>query len=103
MGKEYTRVSIDVGPWVLGFSGLDATLWYEYRKETNAYLEQYVGDDGIHLIDQFEEGVLGQMFQSELPLGHVTWIGFTKNGVPVTRNDLTALQGRPHVLTDGLI
>jgi hypothetical protein len=43
------------------------------------------------LIDQLEEGILGQMLQRELPLSHITGIGFAEDGVSVTWNDLTVL------------
>ena len=70
---------------------------------TNAYLEQHVGDNGIDLVDQLEERILRQMLQRKFPLRHVTRVGFTKNSVSVTRNNLAAFQSGPHVLTDGLI
>ena len=104
MGKENTRVSIDIRPWVLCFSGLGSRLkkWIQ-KAETETYLEQNVGDDGIYLVDQLKERIFRKTLQRELPLSHVTGVGFTEDGVSVTRNDLTAFQRGPHILTNGLI
>ena len=43
------------------------------------------------------------MLQRKLPLGHVARVGFTKDSVPITRDNLTALQSRPHILADGFV
>jgi len=73
------------------------------RVETNTYLKQHVGDNGIYLVDQLEEGILGQTLQRKLPLGHITGVGFTKDRMSITGNNLATSQSGPHVLTDGLI
>lgn len=71
--------------------------------EVGPYLEQNVGDDGVYLVDQLKEGILRQALQRELPLGHVTGIGFAEDSVSVTRNNLSVFQSRPHILTNSLI
>lgn len=43
------------------------------------------------------------MLQGKLALSGVTGISLTEDGVTVTGNDLTTLEGRPDVLLDGLI
>ena len=73
------------------------------KGETDTYLEQHVRDDGIYLVNQLEKGIFGQMLQCELPLGHVTRVGFTEDGMTVTRDNLAVFQSRPHVLANGLI
>ena len=43
------------------------------------------------------------MLQGKLALSGVTGISLTEDGVTVTGNDLTTLEGRPDVLLDGLV
>ena len=58
VGEENTRVSIYIGPWVLGFSCLQKNL----------------GCDRIDLADHLEERVIGKMLEREFTLGAVAWI-----------------------------
>ena len=38
-----------------------------------------------------------------LPLSHISWISLSKNSVSISRNNTSALQGRPDVILDSLI
>ena len=87
VGEEDTRVGIDVGPGVLGL----------------ASLEKDVRNKVVDLANKLEEGVVGEVLQGKLALSGVTGISLTEDGVTVTGNDLTTLEGRPDVLLDGLI
>jgi hypothetical protein len=87
VGQEDTRVSIDVGPGVLGLAGL----------------EQDVGNEVVDLADELEVLVLGEVLESKFTLGGVTGIGLAEHSVAVTRDDLTTLEGRPDVFLDGLV
>lgn len=85
--KEDTRVGIDVGPGVLGLT----------------VLEEDVRDNGVELGDELEEGIGGEVLEGKLTLAGVTGIGLTEDGVTVTGDDLTGLEGGPDVLTDLII
>ena len=78
---------IDVGVGVLGL----------------AVLGQDTRSDLVDLADQLEHGVIGQLAEGELALRHVARVGLTKDGVTVSGNDLTGVQGGPQVVLDGLI
>ena len=43
------------------------------------------------------------MLERELALRHITRIGLPEDGVTVTRDNLSAFEGRPDVLTDCLV
>lgn len=87
VSKEDTRVGVDVGPGVLGLTGL----------------EENVRDDLVDLTDKLEERVLGQVLEGELSLSSVSGVSLPKDGVAVTGNDLARLEGRPDVLGDLLV
>jgi len=44
-----------------------------------------------------------QLTLSELALGHVAGVGLAEDGVAVTRNDTAGVEGRPEVVSDGLV
>lgn len=66
-------------------------------------LGQNARGDLVDLADKLEHGVIGELAKSELALRHVTGIGLTQNGVTVSGNDLTGVQGGPEVVLDGLV
>lgn len=107
VGQEDTRVSVDVGPGVLGLASLlFKKIKYHAKKGIQwilSYLKKDVRDDVVDLADELEEGVFGEMLQSKLALGRVTGICLTQDGVTIARDDLTTLEGRPNVLLDGLV
>jgi len=72
-------VSVYVWPWVLGFTLSQKNIWNKF----------------VDLGDQFEHIVIWEMFQSELSLASVPWIGLSKNGVSVAWNDSSGFQGVP--------
>ena len=87
VGQEDTRVSIDIGPGVLGL----------------ASFEEDVGNEVVDLANQLEVLILGEVLESEFTLGSVTGVGLAEHSVAVTRDDLATLKGRPDVLLDGLV
>jgi hypothetical protein len=85
--EENTRVSINVGPGVLGLT----------------VLGQDVGDDVVQLAGELEHGVGGEVLEGELTLASVTGVGLSQDSVTVTRNDLARLEGLPDVVLDLLV
>lgn len=73
------------------------------RNERDTYLEKNTGDDVVNLANKLEERVIGEVLQSEFTLSSVTGVSLTENGVAITRNDLSTLEGRPDVLLDGIV
>ena len=85
--EEDTGVGVDVGVRVLGL----------------AVLGENARSDLVDLADELEHGVVGQVLLGEFALGDVTGVGLAENGVAVTRDDLTGLEGGPEVVLDGLV
>ena len=92
-------MSVDVGIGILDFA--------EFVEDT--------GSERVDLRNKFEEFIIREMFQCEftktlipsllgqVPLRHVTRIRLSEDGMAVTGNDTTALQGGPDVFLDGVI
>jgi len=57
----------------------------------------------VDLANQLEHGVLGELLESELALGHVAGIGFPQDSMTVSGNDTAGFQGVPQVFLDGLV
>ena len=85
--EEDTRVSVNVGVWVLGLSVLG--------KDTGGNL--------VDLADELEHGVIGQVLLSELALGDVAGVGLAENSVAVAGNNLAVLERGPEVVLDSLV
>lgn len=85
--EEDTGVGIDVGVGVLGL----------------AVLGENAGSDLVDLADELEHGVVGQVLLGELALGDVAGVGLAEDGVAITGDDLTGLEGGPEVVLDGLV
>lgn len=66
-------------------------------------LGKNTGGDLVDLGDELEHGVVRKVLESELALGDVTRIGLAENGVTVTGDDTTAIEGGPEVVGDGLV
>jgi len=77
-------VGIYVWPWVLGFTLSQENIW----------------NDFVDLSDQFEHIVVWEVFQSELSLASVSWIGFSENGVSVAWDDSSGFQGVPDEIVE---
>ena len=80
-------MSIHIGPWVLGLALLEENVW----------------DDLVELRNELEELVVGKVLQSEFSLASVSGISLSKDGVTVTRNDSTTLEGVPDEVSEFLI
>lgn len=87
MLEEDTRVSVYVGPWVLGL----------------ALFEEDVGGNLVHVTDQLEHFVVGQVFLGKLALASVAGVGFAEDGVTITGHNLTALQMVPNPVLELLL
>lgn len=68
-----------------------------------AVLGQDTRSDLVDLADQVEHGVVRELAEGKLALRHVTGVGLTEDGVTVTGDDLTGLEGGPQVVLDGLV
>ena len=68
-----------------------------------AVLGQDARSDLVNLADQLEHGVIRQLAESKLALGRVARVGLAKNGVTVSRNNATSVEGRPEIVLDGLV
>lgn len=79
--------SINIGVWVLGLS----------------MLSEDARGNIVDLANQLEHGVLGELLESELALGHVAGIGFPQDSMTVSGNDTAGFQGVPQVFLDGLV
>jgi hypothetical protein len=66
-------------------------------------LGQDARSDLVNLADQLEHGVIRQLAESKLALGRVARVGLAKNGVTVSRNNATSVEGRPEIVLDGLV
>lgn len=84
MGNTY---SIDVGVRVLGLS----------------VLGKNARGDLVNLGDELEHRVVGKVLLGELALGDVTGVSLAENGVAVTGNNTTGLEGGPEVVGDVLV
>lgn len=80
MLKQDSRVRVDIWPRVFGLPLLQQDVW--------CYL--------VQVRNQFEHLVVWQMLQSEFTLASVTRVRFSKDCVPVARNNLATLQMVPH-------
>ena len=85
--EEHARVRVDVRPGVLRLAGL----------------EEDAGDDVVHLVDELEHLVVGQVLERELALRHVARVGLAEHRVAVAGHDLAALERRPDVLAHGVV
>lgn len=85
--EEDAGVGIDVREWVLGLAVLGKNTW----------------GDLVDLGDKLEHWVLWEVLLGEDALSHVTWVSLAENGVSVTWNDTSRVEGRPEVLLDLLI
>jgi hypothetical protein len=99
--QQDTRVGVDVGVRVLDFA--------EFVEDA--------GGESVHLRDEFEQFVVGEVFQCKLPrssatiekgggggpLSHVSRIGLSEDGMAVSGDDTTTLQSRPNVFFDRII
>lgn len=84
MGDTY---GIDVGVRVLGLS----------------VLGKNARGDLVNLGDELEHRVVGKVLLGELALGDVTGVSLAENGVAVTGNNTTGLEGGPEVVGDVLV
>ena len=78
---------IDIRPGVLGLPSL----------------EQNIGDDVVHLVDEFEHRVVRQVLKSKLALRHVAGVGLAKDGVAIAGDDLTSLERGPDVFANSVV
>jgi hypothetical protein len=85
--EEDTRVGVNVGVGVLGL----------------AVLGEDTGSDLVDLRDELEHGVVGHLLLGEGALSHVTGVSLSENGVAVTGDDTASVEGRPEVVSDGLV
>jgi len=85
--EQDTGVGIDVGVGVLGL----------------AVLGQNAGGNLVDLADKVEHGVVGEVLEGKLALRNVTRVRFAEDGMAVTRDDATGLEGAPEVVLDGLV
>lgn len=63
-------------------------------------LEEDIRDDLVDLTDQLEQWVIWKVLEGEFSLSSVSRISLSEDGVTVSRDDLTTLQGGPDVLGD---
>lgn len=80
-------MGVDIGEGVLGLS----------------VLRQNTGGNLVHLADQLEHGVIGHLFLRELALGHVAGVGLAEHSMAVTGHDTARVEGRPQVVSNGLV
>ena len=59
--------------------------------------------DFVDLADQLEHWVVRKLLLGEFALGDVTGISLPQDGVTITWNNLSSLEGRPEVVGDGLV
>lgn len=85
--QQDTRVGINVGEGVLGL----------------AVLSQDTGGNLVHLADELEHGVVGHLLLRELALSHVARISLAEHSVAVAGHNTARVQGRPQVVSDGLV
>jgi len=85
--EEDTGVGINVGVGVLGL----------------AVLGKDTGGDLVDLGDEVEHGVVGHLLLGESALSHVTGVSLSEDGVTVTGDDTAGVEGRPEVVSDGLV
>ena len=70
--KKNAAVSINVGPWVLGFALFQENVWHNL----------------VELSNQLEHGIVGQVLQGKLTLALVARICFTEHSMSVAGNNL---------------
>jgi hypothetical protein len=63
-------------------------------------LEENVRDNLVDLSDELEQRVVGEVLEGKLSLSSVSGVGLSEDGVTVTGDDLSALEGGPDVLGD---
>ena len=80
--QQNTRVGIYVGPGVLDLAGLQEDWW----------------DQHVQLGDKFEQFVVREMLESELPLTGVSGVSLAEDSVTVARDDLSRLEETPNKL-----
>ena len=80
--QQNTRVGIYVGPGVLDLAGLQEDWW----------------DQHVELGDKFEQFVVREMLESELPLTGVSGVSLAEDSVTVARDDLSRLEKTPNKL-----
>lgn len=105
VGQENTRVGVNIGPGVLSLASLSEKLVRTATGDTKSmpYLEQDVRHDVVDLTNKLEERIIGKVLESKFALSSVTGVGLPQYGVSVSRDNLSALQGGPDVLLDGLV
>lgn len=85
--EKDTGVGINVGVRVLGLAMLG--------EDTRSNL--------VDLGDELEHWVVGHLLLGESALSHVTGISLSEDGVAVTGDDTAGVEGRPEVVSDGLV
>ncbi|KAH3661179.1 hypothetical protein OGAPHI_006586 [Ogataea philodendri] len=85
--QQHTRVRVDIWPWVLGLTVLGQHLWCNL----------------VNVGNKLEQIVVWHVFQSELSLCSVSWVGLSQNGVSVTWNNTSGVQGLPEVFLNVLL
>lgn len=85
VGEENSRVSVHIGPGVLGL----------------ALSEEDIRSDLVEVGDELEEVIVGKMLEGEFSLALVTRISLAKNGVSVSGNDLSTLEMLPDPVLEG--
>ena len=59
--------------------------------------------DFVDLANQLEHWVVRKLLLGEFALGDVTGVSLPQDGVAITWNNLSGLEGRPEVVGDGLV
>ena len=85
--KQNAGVSVYIWPWVLGFTLGQEDVWNKF----------------VDLGDQFEHIVVWKVFESELSLASVPWVGLSEHRVSVAWHDSARLQGVPDEVVEFLV
>lgn len=85
--KQDAGVSVYIWPWVLGFTLGEKDIWNHF----------------VDLGDQFEHIVVWEMFERELSLASVPWVGLSEHGVPVAWHNSAGFQGVPDEIVEFLV
>jgi len=85
--KQNSGVSVYIWPWVLGFTLSQKDIWNKF----------------VDLGDQFEHIIVWEMFQCELSLASVPWVGLSEHGVSVAWHDSARFQGVPDEVVEFLV
>lgn len=59
--------------------------------------------DFVDLANQLEHWVVRKLLLGEFALGDVTRVSLPQDGVAITWDNLSGLEGRPEVVGDGLV